>query len=94
MMKMQWVVIGLVGLGAGVVNAAQAQPQTCAQIRAEIQTQTGVPSKPNTDLLRKVAAHLECRFSSAEVYRAAYAEKPLPRQEPRGHRARHDDDDD
>jgi hypothetical protein len=34
----------------------------------------------NTTLLRNISVHQECRFSSAEVYRAAYGDKPMPIQ--------------
>lgn len=71
--------------------------ESCDQIRAEIKAHTGIPARPNTDLLRKVGANGSCRFSSAEAFRAAWADKPLPPQERHSERRRHrehDGDDD
>jgi len=45
-------------------------------------------------LLGKVGAHEECRFTSAEAYRAAWGDKPLPQDQGRNNRHkkhRHDD---
>ena len=55
--------------------------------------QTGILPKTNTELLQQLSTRQECRFSAAEVYRAAYGDKPLPRQEPRSRR-NHDHDND
>jgi hypothetical protein len=74
-------------------NAAEMQVPSCAQLREQIQTQTGILPKPDTDLLQKLGARPECRFSAAEVYRAAYGDKPLPKKEARTYR-KHDHDDD
>ena len=55
--------------------------------------QTGILPKTNTELLQQLSTRQECRFSAAEVYRAAYGDKSLPRQEPRSRR-NHDHDND
>lgn len=73
--------------------ATDVPPSTCEQLREQIQAQTGILPKPDTDLLQRLGARPECRFSAAEVYRAAYGDKPLPRKAGRSHRA-HDHDDD
>lgn len=89
-------------LGISSVQAAN-DSGACASIRAEIQAQNGILASPNVDLLRKVGTHRECRFSSAEVYRAAYGDKPMPartqsdaQDSHSDHKSRrhHDDDDD
>jgi hypothetical protein len=84
---------GLLFLAAFCANAATGQTQTCAQIREQIQMQTGILPKTNTELLQQLSTRQECRFSAAEVYRAAYGDKPFPRQEPRSRR-NHDHDND
>ncbi len=84
-------------LCAGTVQAAtaiEAPADDCAQIRARIAARTGLP-KPDTDLLRQIGTHHECAFSTAEAYRAAFGDRPLPKDERRQrHRKHHDDDDD
>lgn len=84
---------GVLVLAAFAAGAATARAQTCTQLREQIQMQTGILPKANTELLQKISARQECRFSAAEVYWAAYGNKPLPSQEPRSHR-KHDDDND
>lgn len=88
------IVIGLLGLF--VINAGAAEPQveTCEQIRAKIKAQTGDLPKPDIAMLEKLGSRSECRFSAAEVYRAAYGDKPMPQKERRDRRAKHRDDDD
>lgn len=85
-------------LCAGAVQAATvtaAPADACAQIKARIAARTGLPQKPDTDLLRQIGTHHECGFSTAEAYRAAFGDRPLPKDEPRQrHRKHHDDDDD
>lgn len=71
--------------------AAVDQAETCAQIRTQIKAQTGLLPQPDTALLEQLGKHSECRFSAAEVYRAAYGDTPLPKNERHKH---HDDDDD
>jgi hypothetical protein len=73
-------VIGLLGLLAVNANAASPQAQSCEQIRLQIKAQTGVLPKPDTDMLEKLHARLECRFSPAEVYQAVYGDKPMPKK--------------
>ena len=68
------------------VQAADEVPQTCSQIRERIKAVTGVDVSPSMDLLKQIALHQECNFSSAEVYRAAAGDKPLPSQERHEHR--------
>lgn len=85
--------IGLLGLLALNVNSAAAQAESCEQIRTQIKAQTGVLPKPDTALLGKVGAHPECRFTAAEAYRAAYADKPMPKDERRKRHSAHRDDD-
>lgn len=95
-MRKSILVIGLLGLVLTNATSANAQTESCDQIRTQINAQTGIPPKVDTELLRKLARP-ECRFSSAEVYRAAYGDKPMPinesarRHAKRGHH--HDDDD-
>jgi hypothetical protein len=94
-MKKWFALTGLLALAAGV---AAAEPPTCEQIREQVKAHTGVPVRPNIDLLRTAASRQDCKFSSAEVYRAAYGETPIPkntdRVQRRKHRKWHDDDDD
>ncbi|MDD5247595.1 MAG: hypothetical protein PHY45_01330 [Rhodocyclaceae bacterium] len=79
----------LAGAGAPAAIAAAGQPETCAQIRAQI----GVPPLADHDLLRKMAARTDCAFSSGDFYKAAYGDQP-PRREATDARRLHDDDDD
>ncbi len=81
---------------AAAQAAAPAAPQaeSCEQIRAEIRAHTGMPARPNTALLGKVGANRQCRFTSAEAYRAAWGDKPLPKGEPRERRTKHREHDD
>ncbi len=81
-------VIGLLGLLAVNANAAPSQVESCEQIRLQIKAQTGVLPKPDTTMLEKLDAQPECRFSTDEVYQAAFGDKPMPKKEHR------DDDDD
>ena len=87
-------VIGLLGLLAVNANAATPQAESCEQIRLQIKAQTGVLPKPDTTMLEKLDAQPECRFSTAEVYQAAFGDKPVSRKERRDRRAMHRDDDD
>ena len=95
-MRKYILVIGLLGLAVANATPANAQAESCDQIRTQINAQTGILPKVDTELLRKLARP-ECRFSSAEVYRAAYGDKPMPINESAGRRAKrdhhHDDDD-
>lgn len=94
-MKKYLVVIACSGLAAANANAAALQPESCDQVRAEINAQVGVLPKVNTGLLQKLGSRSDCRFTAAEVYRSAYGDKPMPRNDSRGHRSRrhhHDDD--
>jgi len=87
-------VIGFLGLLAVNANAASPKVESCEQIRLQIKTQTGVLPKPDTTMLEKLDAQPECRFSTAEVYQAAFGDKPMPEKERRDRRAKHRDDDD
>lgn len=74
-------------------NAAGVPAPGCEQLREQIRAQTGILPKPDTALLQKLGLRPECGFSAAEVYRAAYGDKPLPRNDARVHRKHgHDDD--
>jgi hypothetical protein len=74
-------------------NAVDVPVPSCGHLREQIQAQTGILPKPDTDLLQKLGSRPECGFSAAEVYRAAYGDKPLPKKEARSYR-KHDHDDD
>jgi hypothetical protein len=94
-MKTYLVVIAWLSLAAANANAAALQPESCDQVRAQINAQVGVLPKVNTDMLHKLSSRPDCRFTAAEVYRSAYGDKPMPKNESRGHRSRrhhHDDD--
>jgi hypothetical protein len=85
--------IGLFSLLSLNVNPAAAQAESCEQIRTQIKAQTGVLPKPDTVMLGKVGEHPECRFTAAEAYRAAYGDKPMPKDERRERRSKHRDGD-
>lgn len=92
------VVCGLFGLLAGSAQAADSEVDSCAQLRTQIAAKTGLLPSVDLDLLSKLSARPECRFSAAEVYRAAYGDKPLPASEHHPGRgeerhSHHDDDD-
>lgn len=75
--------------------AAELPAESCDQIRAQIKAHTGLPSKPNTTLLGKVGANEQCRFTSTEAYRAAWGDKPMPKEARGGNksnRRNHSDD--
>ncbi len=87
-------ITGLLGLAVTSAYSANSQAESCDQIRALITAQTGIPPNVNIELLQKLARP-ECRFSAAEVYRAAYGSKPMPVNEPaRRHALRDHDHDD
>lgn len=71
--------------------ANQPQEESCEQIKVRIASQTGMLSKPDTDLLKTVGSRKECRFTSAEVYRAGFGDLPKAPYEPPRYRE-HDDD--
>lgn len=81
-MRKQFPAIALVAVVALAASAANAQAQTCDQIREQIETRTGVLPAVNVSLLQNISARQDCRFSAAEVYRAAYGDKPLPKPIP------------
>lgn len=64
---------------------AMAEPpaEACDQIRIEIQSKRGIPDQVDTVLLKKIADRTDCRFSAAEVFRAAHGDKPIPQEVPR-----------
>lgn len=76
-------------LCCGSSLAAEEPPETCEQIRARI----GVPPLAAPDFLRTLALRKDCAFTSAEFYKAAYGDRPIPR-ETRTYRRERDDDDD
>lgn len=86
--------IVLLGCFANEVHAANELPETCIEIRTQIQSVTGLVTKPNMELLKHISTHQGCNFSSAEVLRAAYGDKPLPQPEAPNHRNHRDQDKD
>ena len=93
-MKKLLLSIVLLGCFANGVHAANEIPATCIEIRAQIQAVTGLVSKPNMELLEHISIHQGCNFSTAEVYRAAYGDKPLPQPETPNHYNYRDRDED
>ena len=86
----------LLGLLASLAMQTQAQEpvrQSCAQIWEQIQAQTGLLSKPDTELLKKIGERSDCAFTTPEAYRAAFGDRPPAPYEPRREREHHDDDD-
>lgn len=80
----------LLAVLAAPTQAAEPPTESCEQIRARI----GQPPLADPELLRSLSARTDCRFTAAEVYRAAYGDLPLPREEPsRRHDHREGDDD-
>jgi hypothetical protein len=77
-MQKHHLVLGLLAMLTMGAHAADQSAQSCDQIRAEIMAVKGVPATPDTELLKKISLHSECKFTSEEVYRAAYGDKPLP----------------
>ena len=75
------------------VHAAQDQAPTCEQIREQIKAVTGLPPTVNTELLQTLSLRQECQFLAVEVYRAAYGDQPLPKQDFYRRENRHGDDD-
>lgn len=92
--KCRAIFISLFSLFVVNVNAAEPQAETCEQIRAQIKAQSGVLAAPDTHLLAKIGANTACRFTSAEAYRAAYGDKPLPKDDPSARRRKHHEDHD
>lgn len=94
-MQKQHLVLGfLVTLVVGA-HAVEAPAQTCEQIREEIMAVKGLVAVTPTELLQKISLRSECQFTSAEVYRVAYGDMPLPPPEPyRQHDKAHKDHDD
>jgi hypothetical protein len=89
--------ISLLALAILSGRAAQAQADVCTQIRTQIKAQTGVLEKVDVSMLEKISANPECRFSAAEVYRAAYGDRPIPQRkvgERTDQAEKHHDDDD
>lgn len=68
------------------------QNESCQQIREQIAAHTGLPVKPNMVLLGKVGENTNCDFTSAEAYRAAWGDKPLPKDARRDRRSKDHDD--
>jgi hypothetical protein len=88
------VTIGLsLGVSASVLAAAPAEV-SCEQVRGRIQAQVGIRDKPDTSMLDTLSEHPECHFTAAEVFRAAFGDRPMPRNTRRdGQRDMRDDDD-
>lgn len=69
-------------LGLCAVPTAWAQEPSCDSLRARIQDQTGTAVRPDPDFLATLAARKDCAFTTAELYRAAYGDRPVPPSEP------------
>lgn len=93
-MKKMLPLIVLLGCFASGVHAGIEPPAACSEIRDQIRLVTGMVSTSNLELLQHISIHQECNFSSAEVYRAAYGDKPLPQSEPSGHHNNREHDED
>ncbi len=91
-MRALLMLIALIAPIAANAAATDAEAESCEQVRARI----GVAPLADHDLLRTLALRQECKFTAAEVYRAAYGDKPLPQEHhaQRQQRRRHDDHDD
>jgi hypothetical protein len=76
-MKKRLIQIALLSLIATGAAANDSSAQRCEQIREEIENQNGLLPSTNIELLREISVRQECHFSSAEVYRAAFGDKPL-----------------
>ena len=87
-------IIGLLGLLVTNAHAETPPFESCEQIRELISAKTGLLPKADTALLQKLGEHQECGFTAAEVYRAAYGDRPIPKVEGRDRSSRHQDDDD
>jgi hypothetical protein len=75
-------------MACGLVGHAYSLPlelPPCSQIRAQINAQTGIVDKPDVALLQSISGRADCRFSATEVYRAAFGDKPFPKND-RGQR--------
>lgn len=81
-MQKQLTVLGLLAMLVIGAHAADVPAQTCEQIRAEIIEIKGLAVTPNAELLQKICLRSDCQFTSTEVYRAAYGDKPQPPPEP------------
>jgi opacity protein-like surface antigen len=75
-MKKAFVSAALLSVLGSSAIAADVVPQTCDQIRERIEAQTGLLPAVNIRLLQTLSLRQECRFTAAEVYRAAYGDKP------------------
>jgi hypothetical protein len=80
---------GCLLLVSASLYGAEAPAEPCDTIRARI----GVVPLADPDFLREIAARKDCAFTAAEVYRAAYGDRPLPPEDRKQLRHRHDDDD-
>ncbi len=87
--------VGFLAVLACDAHAQTPQAESCETIRQKIQAQTGILAKPDTVMLEKINAHPECAFTMAEVYRAAFGDRPIVKESHSRHRYRdHDEDDD
>lgn len=95
-MKSLVVLLGVLLSAAQAAAATERQPESCTDIRARIAAQTGVLARPDIAMVETVGARPDCRFTSAEVFRAAYGDRPMPESGRHGrdrHHKRHHDDD-
>ncbi len=93
-MKATLSLIVLLSCFASGAQAADEPPLTCVQLREQIKAVTGLVVTPSFDLLRQIGMRQECNFTSAEAYRAAYGDKPLPPQDSEDHHDGRERDDD
>lgn len=87
-------VLALAASLAGSAHAASPRAESCEQIRARIQAQVGNRAKPDTAMLDTLDEYPDCAFTTAEVFRAAFGDRPMPRVASRSHRHDGEDDDD
>lgn len=85
---------GLLSLCALGAQAAEVPTPSCDEIRVQIRSQTGLLPKINTELLQTISRNPQCQFTSAEAYRSAYGDKPIPVHAPRAQHSRHEEEDD
>lgn len=70
-------------------SAAAPAVESCEQLRAQI----GRMPPADHQLLAKMRSSRGCEFTTAEIFRVAYGDKPVPQVVPhyRKHREHHDD---
>ena len=86
----------LCSFAAQSATLPDAEGLSCVEIRDRVTAQVGLLPKPDVVLLRILGVRADCSFTAAEVYRAAYGDKPLPPGKPIKNRrsCKHHDDGD